>query len=81
MVERRRRDGQPLVARRLAVGGALVVADDAQHRLRVRPVAGEGAALGGDLGRGRVGAAGEDGGERAADGAAVGRCHTGCPTT
>ena len=41
MVERGRRDGQRLVARRLAVGGALVIADHAQHRLRIRPVAGE----------------------------------------
>ena len=71
MIERGRRDGQRLVARGLAVGGALVIADHAQHRLRIRPVAGEGAALGGDLGRGRIGAAGEDGGERAADRPAV----------
>ena len=71
MVDRRRRDGERLVAGGLAFRRALVVADDAQHRLRIRLVAGEGAALGGDLGRGRVRPAGEDRGERRADRPAV----------
>ena len=42
VVERRRGDRKLLVAGGLAVGGALVVADDAQHRFRVRPVGREG---------------------------------------
>ena len=71
MVERGRRDGEFLVAGSLAVGRALMIADHAQHRLRVGPVTGEGAALGGDLRRGRIGASREDRGERGADRTAV----------
>ena len=71
MIERGRRDGELLVAGGLALRGSLVIADHAQHRLRIRPVAGEGAALGGDLRRGRIGAAGQDRGERGADRPAV----------
>ena len=67
MVERGRRDGELLVACGFAVGGALVIADHAQHRLSVRLVSRKGAAPGRDLGRGRIGAAGEDGGKRGAD--------------
>ncbi len=67
VIERGRGDRQALVAGNLAVGGALVVADDAQHRLRVRLHAGEGARLGGEFGRGRIGAAGHHRRQRAAD--------------
>ena len=59
-----------LVAGALAVGGAAVIADHAQHVLAVLLVAGEGAELFRHFGRGGVGDAGHDGGERAADGAA-----------
>ena len=71
MVERGRGDGELLVSRSLAVRRALVIADHPQHRLRIGLVPGEGAALGGDLGRGRISAAGENGGERGADRPAV----------
>jgi hypothetical protein len=61
---------RPRSRRYLAVGGAAVVAHHAQHVLGVRLVAREGAELAGHLGRGRVGNAGHDRGQRAADGAA-----------
>ena len=70
MVERHRRRCDLLVAAALAVGGAAVVAHHAQHVLAVLLVAGEGSELLGHFGRGRVGHAGHDGGQRAADGAA-----------
>ena len=63
-------DRQLLVAAGLAVGGAAVVADDPQHVLAVALVVGEGAELAGHLGARRVGDAGHDRGQRAADGAA-----------
>ncbi len=47
-----------------------MVADHPQHRLLVRLVAAERANLGCDLGRGGVGHAGEDAGNRAAEGIA-----------
>ena len=72
MVERHGRRPQALVAVLLAMGGAAVVADDAQHRRGVLLVAREGAELARHLGRGRVGDAGHDRGDRAADGAALG---------
>ncbi len=67
MIERRRRDGKRFVAGSLASAARLWLRDDAQHRLRIGAVAGKGAALGGDLGRGRIGAPGEDGAQGAAD--------------
>ena len=70
VVERHRRRRNLLVAGALAVGGAAVVAHHAQHVLAVLLVAGEGPELLGHFGRGRVGHAGHDGGQRAADGAA-----------
>ena len=80
VVERHRRDRQPLVAVVVAVGGAAMVADDAQHVARaLRVVAGERPELAGHLGRGRVGDAGHDRGDRAADGAALGASRRGCP--
>ena len=49
-----------------------MVADDAQHRLAVLVVAGEGAELAGHLGRGGVGDAGHQRGDGGGDGAALG---------
>ena len=69
-VERHRGDAQPLVAVGLAMGGAAMVADDAQHVRGVLLVAGEGAELARHLGRGRVGDAGHDRGQRAGERAA-----------
>ena len=54
------------------VGGAAVVADDAEHRLAVGVEALERADLGGDFGGGGVGDAGHDGGEGSAEGVAAG---------
>ena len=63
-----------LVAHRLAMGGAAMVADDAQHvRSHCCLVAREGAELLRHFGRGLVGDAGHDGGEAAGDGAAGSR--------
>ena len=70
MVEAHRRRRELLVAGLLAMGGAAVVAHDAQHVLAVLLVAGEGAEDRRHLRRGRVGDAGHDGAERAAHGAA-----------
>ena len=70
--ERHRVDRQLLVAVPVAMGGAAMVAHDAQHVGGVAVVVGEGAELAGHLGRGRIGDAGHDRGERAADGAALG---------
>ncbi len=52
------------------VGGAAMVADDAQHVLSVFPAAGERPMLARHLGAGGIALAGEDGGQCAADGAA-----------
>ena len=70
MVERDRRRRHLLVAEQLAARGAAVIADHAQHVLAVLLVAREGAEEPRHLGRGRVGDAGHDRGERAADRAA-----------
>jgi hypothetical protein len=67
VVERHRVDREALVALGEAVRGAAVVADHAEHVVRILLVAREGAELARDLGRGRVGHAGHDGGERAAE--------------
>ena len=66
VIERHRIDRQRLIAGRIAVGGAAVIADHPQHVLGVLLVAGEGAELARHLGRGRVGHAGHDRGQRAA---------------
>ena len=71
-IERHRRGGELFVAVLVAVGGAAVIADDAQHVGAVGLVAGEGPELLGHLGGRGIGDAGHDGGERAADGAALG---------
>ncbi|GJE34191.1 hypothetical protein LDDCCGHA_4398 [Methylobacterium oxalidis] len=72
-------DAQELVALGLAVGGAAVVADDAQHRVGVLGVFLEGAELGRHLGGGGVGGARHDGAERAGERApfrrVVGQAH------
>ena len=78
VVERHRRRRHLLVAGALAMRGAAVVADHPQHGLAVLLVAGEGAELLGHLGRGRVGDAGHDGGERAADARGRRPSHRGC---
>ena len=70
VIERHRADGERLIAARFAMRGAAVVADHPQHVGGVLLVAGEGAELLGHLGRGRVGDAGHDGGQRAAQRAA-----------
>ena len=79
VIERHRIDRERLIARGVAVRGAAVVADHAQHVLGVLLVAGEGAELGRHLGRGLVGDAGHDGGQRAAQRTAflavVGQAH------
>ena len=67
VIERHRRRRHLLIAGALAMGGAAVVADDAQHVLAVLLVAGEGAEKPRHLGRGGVADAGHDGGERARD--------------
>src|SRR3546814_9148386 len=53
-LQRHRRGGQRLVAGALAVGGAAVVADDAQHVVGVLAMARERPELFGHLGRGGV---------------------------
>ena len=73
VVERHRVGAQELVAEILAMRGAAMVADDAQHRLGVLAVARERPELGRHLGGGGVGHAGHDGREGAAQGAAGGR--------
>ena len=67
VIERHRRRRHLLIAGALAMGGAAVVADHAQHVLAVLLVAGEGAKQPRHLGRGGVADAGHDGGERARD--------------
>src|SRR5262249_35993601 len=67
VIERHRRGRNLLVAGALAIGGAAVIANDAQHVLAVLLVAREGPELLRHLGRGRVGHAGEDRGERAGE--------------
>ena len=61
VVERHRIDGDLFVAFGLAVGGAAVVADDAQHVAGVVGIAGECAEFGRHAGRRCVGDAGHDG--------------------
>ncbi|CEG08204.1 hypothetical protein BN961_01618 [Afipia felis] len=79
MIERHRIDGERLVTGRFAVCCAAMVADHAQHVARVLLVAGEGAKLGGHFGGGRIGRAGHDRGEGAAQRAAflgvIGQAH------
>ena len=70
VVERHRRDRHLLVALRLAVSRAAMIAHHAQHGLAVLLVAGEGPELAGHFRRGGVGNAGHDGGKRAGNGAA-----------
>ena len=70
VVERNRRRRHLLIAGALVVGGAAVIAHHAQHVLAVFLVAGERPELLRHFGRGRIGHAGHDGAERAADGAA-----------
>jgi hypothetical protein len=66
VVEGNGADGELLIAVRLAIGGAPVIADDAQHMRRVRRVSREGAELFRHLRRGGVGRAGHDRGDGAA---------------
>ena len=79
VVERHRIDREALIAGRLAMGGAAMVAHDTQHVLAVRRKAREGAELAGHLGRGAIGDAGHDGGQRAGQrpalGAVIGNAH------
>ncbi len=67
VVERHRWGRHLLVARTLAVRGAAMVPDHAQHVLAVLLVARESAELRRHLGRGRIADAGHDGRERARD--------------
>ena len=71
VVERHRGDAQALIAVGEAMGRRAVVADDAQHVAGVLLVAGEGAEFAGHLGRGRIGDAGHDRGQRTGEGAAL----------
>ena len=71
VIERNRRGRQALIARLLAVRGAAVIADHAQHRVAVLVEAREGAELARHLGRRRIGHAGQDRGDRARDRAAL----------
>ena len=79
VIERHRVDGERLIAAGFAMGGAAMVADHPQHVRGVLLVAGEGAEFVRHLGRGRVGDAGHDRGQRAAQRAAflgvVGQAH------
>jgi hypothetical protein len=70
-VERDREDRELLIAAGLAMRRAAMVADDAQHVVAIGLVAGEGAELAGHLGRGRIGLAANDRGERGAVSAAL----------
>ena len=67
MVERHRRNGELVKAVAVAVGGAAMIADDAQHFGGVGLIAREWPELARHLSRGRVGDAGHDGGDGAAD--------------
>jgi hypothetical protein len=67
VIERQRGRRHLLIAGALAVGGAAMIANDAQHVLAVLLVAGEGAEQPSHLRRGGIGNAGHDGGERAGD--------------
>ena len=69
MDQRDRVDRKTFIARGLAVSGAAMVADDAQHVLAVRLEHREGPEFGGHFGRGRIGDTGHDRGQRAGDGA------------
>ncbi|MCY1511070.1 hypothetical protein D9M68_454640 [compost metagenome] len=72
MDEGDRVDRERLVAGRLAIGGAAMVADDAQHVVAVRGKARERTQLLGHFGRGGVGNTSHDRRQRAGDGAAFG---------
>ena len=71
MIERHRQRAQPLIALRLAMGGAPMVAHDPQHVGAVLGKAREGAELARHLGRGGIGDAGHDRREGAAQRAAL----------
>ena len=71
--QRHRIDRELLVAVAVAIGGAAMVAHDAQHVDGVAVVVREGAELAGHFGRGRIGDAGHDRSQRGADGAALSR--------
>ena len=79
VIERHRIDCKLLIACRLAVRGAPMIADHAQHVLDVLLVSGEGAELLGHFGRSRVSHAGHDRGQPAAQRTAflgvVGKAH------
>ncbi len=71
-VERDGRDRDLLVASRVTIGCATVIADDAQHVGAVRLITREGAELGGHFGARRVGDTGHECRDRTAEGAAFG---------
>ena len=71
VIEPHRRRRELLIAGRLAVGGAAMVADHAQHVLAILAVTLEGAELGSHFGRGGVGDPGHDRAQRPANGAAA----------
>ncbi len=73
MDEGDRVDRKAFIAGSLAIGGAAVIAHDAQHVVAVRREVREGAELAGHLGRGRIGDARHDRGQGAGNGAAFGR--------
>ena len=66
-------DREGLIAGGFAIGGAAVVAHDAQHVVAVRLEIRERTKLARHFGRGRIGDAGHDGGQRAGNGAAFRR--------
>ena len=66
VIERHRIDGERFIARGIAMGGAAMIADHAQHVRGVLLVAGEGAELPRHFGGGGVGGAGHDRRQRAA---------------
>ena len=70
MDEGNRVDRQAFITIGQTMGGAAVVADDAQHVVAVRRKAGEGAKLAGHFSRGGVGNARHDRGQRTGNGAA-----------
>ena len=73
VVERHGDDGQRFIAGLLPVRGAAVIADDAQHVVRVWLVARERSKLGRHFAAGRIRDAGHDGRDGAADGTALRR--------
>ena len=62
-IERTGEDRKSFVAVALAMGGAMMVPDDPEHRVPVLSIIFEGAQLESEIGTGRIGFAGEDGGE------------------